>query len=491
MRIFTAGLMTETNSFSAVPTSRRSFDNAFSYRAPTRSLVPEPAAYDLIGCGTFLRKAREKGYSAVLSSYEFAEPGAPSRRMDYEALRDDILDDLRRAMPVDMALLVLHGAQMAQGIDDCEGDILARVREIVGPTCFIGVLLDLHGNTSQAMLSTANALVAGRLYPHTDYDVRAEQLFDIGERHVLGQIRTAHYFHRVPMLGMYYTTLAKMTALNQQADRVEAIDGVHSVSLMHGFPWADQPDTGAGIIVVAEPDRQDVPALARDLAHRFFDARNETRDLSRPIDEILDEIDASGAGGPFVVADIADNPGGGAGSDSTFILRRLIERGAQDAVLGMVWDPIAVDFSFDAGQGNQLNLRLGGKTGPFAGAPLDVSATVLQVKEDVFQLDPAGGPRLPIGRSALLQVGGIRVLVNSLRQQVYGTKVFTDFGIHLAAQRLIVVKSTQHFHTAYAPIAKKIFYCDTPGSLTQRFEAGFYRRLDGAIWPLDPEARPA
>lgn len=490
MRIFVAGLMTETNSFSAVPTSRRSFDNSVFYRPKASSAEPEPAAYELLGYGAFLRKARAKGYAAYTSLHAFAEPGAPSRREDYEVLRDEILADLQRAMPVDMVVMFLHGAQMAQGYDDCEGDIIGQVRDIVGPNTFIGIELDLHGNTSQAMLAGANALVACRFYPHTDFDERADHLFDIGGRWVRGEIRTENYFYRVPQLGMFYTTLPKMTALNAEADAVERLDGVYSVSLMHGFPWADQPDTGAGIIIVAEPGRADVAGFARQLGQQFFAAREETRSLRRSIDEVLDEIHESPLPGPFVIADTADNAGGGAGSDSTFILRRLIERGVRDAALGMIWDPIAVDFAHDAGKGSTLRMRLGGKTGPFAGDPLDVEATVVALASDILQTDPAGGVRVPIGRAALLKVGGIVVVVNTLRQQVYDTECFAGLGVDLASMRIVVVKSSQHFYDRFAPIARRVYYCDTPGSLTLNFDERHYRRLRRPMWPLDPHAAP-
>lgn len=491
MNIFVAGMMMETNSFSAIPCTRRAFVNALYYRPETLGPQPEPAAYEQFGYRTFLRLAREKGYGAYASLHAFAEPAAPCRKEDYEDLRDEILDDLRRSMPIDMVFLMLHGAQMAQGYDDCEGDIIARVREIVGPDIFIGVELDLHGNVSDRMLADANALVACLLYPHTDFDERAEQLFDIGERHARGEIRTRNYFQRVPMLGLYYTTLPRMAAVNDAALAVQQRDGIFSVSLMHGFPWADQPDAGAGVIIVAEPGRDEVPDAARELGRQFFSVRDETRRLRQPIDAILDEIEATPDAGPFVIADVADNPGGGAGADSTFILERLLARAVQPAALGMIWDPIAVDFAFEAGVGNALRLRLGGKTGPFAGLPIDAEVVVVALASDIRQEDPAGGLMFDLGRAALLRIGGVLVVANSIRQQVFDPACFTAFGIDLAAMRVVVVKSTQHFHEFFAPLATKVFYCETPGSLTLDFDPNQYRRLRHPIWPIDRDAMPA
>jgi microcystin degradation protein MlrC len=485
MRVFVAGLMTETNTFSAIPASRSSFENAMFFRPKSLSAQPEPQALSLIGYGAFVRKSLERGYETYTSLHAFAEPAAPTRREDYEVLRDEILDDLRRAGPLDMVLLMLHGAQMAQGYDDCEGDILERVRNIVGQQCFVGVLLDLHGNVSAKMVTAADALVACRLYPHTDFDSRAEHLFELAERYVRGEIRTEHFVYRVPVLALFFTTLPGMIQLNADADAVERSDGVHSVSLMHGFPWADQPDTGAAIVVVAEPGHARAAEAARELGHRLFSLREETRSGRRSIDEILDEVQHSPVAGTFVVADAADNSGGGAGSDSTFILKRLLERGVQDAALGMLWDPIAVGFASDAGCGSTFSLRLGGKTGRFAGDPLDVEVTVLALAEGLAQIDPGGGPPLPLGKAALLRVGGVCVVVNSVRQQVFSPECFTQLGVDLARMRIVVVKSTQHFHDQFAPFASKVFYCDTPGSLTLSFERRFYKRLQGAVWPLD------
>jgi microcystin degradation protein MlrC len=490
MNIFVAGLMMETNSFSAIPSTRRSFENALYYRPEVLGPEPEPKAYEQFGYRTFLRLARERGYGAYASLHAFAEPAAPCRREDYESLRDDILADLRTALPVDMVFLMLHGAQMAQGYDDCEGDIIEKVRGIVGPGVFIGVELDLHGNVSARMADASNALVACLLYPHTDFDERAEQLFDIGERFTRGEIRTRNHVQRVPMLGLFYTTLPRMAAVNDAAAKMQDRDGIHSVSLMHGFPWADQPDAGAAVIVVAEPDQAEVPDLARQIGRQFFAAWGETSGQRRPIDEILDEIAASPEAGSFVIADVADNAGGGAGADSTFILRRLIERGVEDAALAMIWDPIAVDFAYQAGIGNRLTLRLGGKTGPFAGLPVDGVATVIALADTIEQVDPAGDLMFPIGRAALVRIGGVLVVINSARQQVYDPACFTALGVDLSAMRVIVVKSTQHFYEYFAPLAKRVFYCETPGSLTLAFNPAQYDRLTRPIWPIDRDAAP-
>ncbi|AOR70741.1 hypothetical protein BBJ41_24815 [Burkholderia stabilis] len=487
MRIFVAALAHETNSFSPIPTSLHSFEERALYR-PTNG-EPDAKADDLVGYGTFVREARARGHEVRASIFAFAEPGAPCAQRDYETLRDEILDDLRAAQPVDMVLYLLHGAQMAQGYDDCEGDLLAKTRALVGPGVVIGTELDLHANVTTAMLENCDVLLACKHYPHTDFDECAVDLIDLAERTVRGEIRPTMHFERVPMLGMFFTTEPRMAQLNQDAMDREGRNGILSVSLIHGFPWSDFPDTGAGVLVVSDGNRDAAREHARELARGFVAVRDETIELRQPIERILDEIAAApadAAGRPFVIADTADNPGGGAGSDSTFILDAILKRGLRGVVLGMIWDPVAATFARDAGVGATICVRLGGKTGTRAGRPLDVVAKVLAVEAGLAQHDDAfkfPGPGL--GLTALLEIDGVRVVVNSARQQTYSPSCFTDLGIDLPRCTIVVVKSTQHFQALFGPLARAIYYCDTPGSLSLDFNAADYANLTRPMWPFD------
>ncbi|MEK2603487.1 M81 family metallopeptidase [Burkholderia arboris] len=491
MRIFVAALAHETNSFSPIPTSLHSFEERTLYR-PAGG-VPDERADELVGYGTFVREARARGHDVSASIFAFAEPGAPCSQQDYETLRDEILDGLRGAQPVDIVLYLLHGAQMAQGYDDCEGDLLAKTRALVGPDVVIGVELDLHANVTAAMLDHCDILLACKHDPHTDFDERAVDLTNLAERAARGEIRPTMHFERVPMLGMFFTTEPRMARLNQDAADREGRDGILSVSLIHGFPWSDFPDTGAGVLVVSDGNRAAASAqgrtLARELAHGFVAVRDETHALRLPIERILDEIEAAppdAPGRPFVIADTADNPGGGAGSDSTFILEAILERGLRNVAIGMIWDPVAAVFARDAGVGATIALRLGGKSGPRAGRPLDVVARVLAVDAGLAQRDETfkfPGPGL--GLSAVLDIDGVRVVVNSVRQQTYSPSCFFDLGIDLRRCRIVVVKSTQHFQALFGPLARAIYYCDTPGSLSLDFRADDYARLVRPMWPFD------
>lgn len=185
----------------------------------------------------------------------------------------------------------------------------------------------------------------------------------------------------------------------------------------------------------------------------------------------------------MVIADGADNPGGGAAGDSTFILRRLVERGIRSAALGPLWDPVAVRIAFDAGIGARLTLRVGGKISPMSGAPLDLDCQVRGLRRDMTMTGLAGTP-MSLGDSAWVETDGVHLVLISVRSQAMGTDLFTGLGCTLHDKPIIVVKSSQHFHAAYAPLARQVLYADAPGSVSSDLRALPYRKVRRPKWPL-------
>ena len=206
------------------------------------------------------------------------------------------------------------------------------------------------------------------------------------------------------------------------------------------------------------------------------------------IDEAIDFALAAPAG-PIVLADVADNAGGGAPSDSTFFLRRLVERGVRDAAIGCFWDPIAVSFCAEAGVGASFDLRIGGKSGPVSGAPIDLRVTVRAVVDGHTQKGLGGG-RAQYGRSAWVEADGIHMVLTSKRQQVFNPDAFTGLGLTLDDKRIAVVKSMQHFYAGFAPIAKAVRYVAAPGTVGADFVNLPYTKVTRPFWPkvADPFA---
>lgn len=487
-KIFTATLGTETNTFAALPTGMKLFEDTCLFRnGGYGDRVPMFAA----PLAVWRRMAGAKGWEVAESLCAFAQPAGKTVKRVYEGFRDEILRDLRAALPVDAVLLSLHGAMVADGYDDAEGDLLAHVRRIVGPDVPVGAELDLHANVSRQKLDAATALVLFKEYPHIDVPERAEDLFHIIAGAVERRTRPVMGWFDCRTIGVFHTTRQPMRGFVDRCAALEGKDGVLSVSVVHGFPWADVADMGSKIVVVTDGDRAKAERLARELGMAFFRMRRETQPSYTSLDQAMARILRHNQSKPLILADVSDNAGGGAASDSTFILKALLEKGVKDAAIGMFWDPMAVRIAFEIGEGGTTELRLGGKLGPSSGPPLDVTARVTGLKRDAY-VSFGGRDKtvVPVGDMAAFDVGGIAVVCNTLRNQCKSLDCFTNVGIDPAAKRAVVVKSMQHFHAAYAPVASEILYVAVPGTVAPDFLALDYKNASKRQWPFleDPFA---
>ncbi len=441
-----------------------------------------------------------------MSTLAFAQPSAPTVKVDYELLRDEILQDLQAAVSVgqlDMVFLIMHGAMMAEGFDDCEGDLLQRVRPIVGPDCAIGVLLDLHCNITDAMLDNASIIMACREYPHVDFEERGTELFDQIHAVARGEIKPKTAQFRIPMLSMFHTPREPMRSFVDRAQACEGARGrdssgssensdsstsVLQVSLAHGFPWSDFAGAGASVLVTTDDDPAGAAALAEQLGHEFFALRDQGTEPSQVIDAALDtaaKVLIETPGGTVVMSDGSDNAGGGAASDSTFLIRACLERGLTDVAIGLLWDPVVVDMAFAAGEGAILDMRIGGKAGPMSGDPLDLKVKVLKLTEGKKHQLWTAEQLVHLGRTALLESAGVQIVVNDLRQQPMHPSAFLEAGCDPWSKSLVIVKSSQHFYANFEPQAAAVIYCDAPGSMNGNVFERPYQHITRPIWPLD------
>ena len=489
MKFFIAHLATETNTFAAAPTGRGGFEEYGIFYGDASRVAPE-------GTGAFLRFLRDlieaDGHQVAESVCTIAQPAGRTVRHVYEELRERILADLRAAMPVDAVQLLMHGAMAAEGYDDCEGDLIARMRAIVGPDVAIGVELDLHCHFTEALVGSADAIIAFKEYPHIDGQPRARELYRILTDTVAGRVRPVTAVFDCKMVGLWQTTREPMRSFVARMQAVEQQPGVLSVSLGHGFPWGDVTEAGAKLWVITDNDAALARRLADQLGAEFWALREAIRPVALGIDEALDRVAAKAPGtAPMVLADVADNPGGGASGDSTFILRRVLERQLANVVLGCLWDPGAVLICLSAGVGATLDLRIGGKCGPASGQPLDLRVTVRAIVENHTQRALRSRERL--GACVWVEAAhGVHIVLSSIRTQTYGTDAFTGLGCTLEDKSCIVVKSTQHFHAEFAPLASAVLYVSTPGAMNFDFAAIDYRRRSLDYWPrvADPHGWP-
>ena len=477
---FAAGLSQETNVFSPLPTGIAEFCGRFAVPGKHSADTPPFPESLLIG-------GRRRAEEGLLTLYEGpmagAHPGGIVTRAAYESLRDAILVALRAALPVDLVALHLHGAMIADGYDDCEGDLLARVRDLAGPTCAIGAMIDPHAHVSPAMVDACDILIAYKEYPHTDFRERAEEVWDLLIATRAGRVRPVAALWDSGTIGIFHTSLPEVRALVDRMEALERSGAALSVSLIHSFPWGDGADFGTRALAICDDDPAAADAIAREIATRAGEIARATRSHGLSLSDALAHVAAADEGArPFVLADRADNPGGGAASDSTFVLAALIDRGIGNACLGPIWDPQAVTIAFSAGIGARLALRIGGKTGPLSGLPIDLDV-------EIIALDPAAtqcfaGEPFPLGRAASVRGAGIDMILVSERDQARGPDMFTRLGITLADKRIVVVKSSQHFYDGFAPIAREILYLDGPGSLQSDLTQYPYQRIALPRWPM-------
>src|ERR1043166_5449168 len=357
MRIFTAGLGLEANTFLALPTSYQAFVEKL-YLPPGQQ--QDRPSHQTAACWVAAERAKRDRFDVISGPCYAAQPGGAATRAAYERMRDDILGELERALPVDGIVFNLHGAMVAHDYDDCEGDLLERARALVGERCVIGVELDPHCNLTEKRCRLADIIVLFKEYPHTDFTERGEEVVDLGLKAIRGEIKPKMSLYDCRLIASFPTTIQPMRGL---VDKVKVMEGkarVLSISIGHGFPYGDVPESGARILVVTDDAKTHGDRVATEIGGALIALRERAAppffDVDGAIDAALTEprgtvvsaapriarreraappfYDVEGAidaaltepRGPVVIADTADNAGGGAPSDNTTFVHRSEER---------------------------------------------------------------------------------------------------------------------------------------------------------------------
>ena len=483
MRIFTASLATETNTFSPVPTDMNAFKAAF-FAGPGE----HPDAPTL--CSSVVpilrRRGRAEGFTVIEGTCCWAEPAGLIQRQTYETLRDRILGELQAALPVVAVVLGLHGAMVAQGYADPEGDFLSRVRAMVGPDVLVAAEFDPHSHLTALRVASLDLMATFLEFPHTDFEQRGEHVVDLALRTLRGEIRPVISTFDCRMITIFPTSREPMRSFVDRLKAMEGRDGVLSISVIHGFMAGDVPDMGTRLLVVTDGDKQKGDALAESLGRELYGLRRQAAmpmfDTEAGLDRAV-AVRAEQPDVPVVIADVWDNPGGGVAGDATHILRRMMERGLDDFAVATIWDPIAVSFCHAAGRGAELDLRFGGKSGPQGGAPIDLRVTVQDVFDAGWQ--SFRNSRVTLGSTAVVRPLGtdIDIVLITSRTQTYEPDIFVNQGIDFAGKAYLLVKSTNHFHAGFQPVSSEIVYIAAPTSYPTDPATTPYRKASLELWP--------
>lgn len=479
MRIFTAALATETNTFSPICIDRRAFE-ASLYAPPGKH--PETPTLCTAPITVGRRVTAQKGWELIEGTAAWADPAGLVNRQTYEDLRDEILGQLRSALPVDAVVLGLHGAMVADGCEDTEGDLLQRVREIVGPDVLVCAELDPHSHLTARRVAAADFFVFFKEFPHTDFVERAEDLWRIAIDTLEGRVTPVMSVFDCRMIDVFPTSRDPMRSFVDKLMQIERDDAdVLSLSVVHGFMAGDVAEMGTRMLVVTNGKAEKGEALARELGLELFSRRGTYR--MPEIDERQAVAQALAApAGPVVIADMWDNPGGGTAGDATVVLEELIARNATDTAIGTIWDPMAVQICMAAGEGAEIPLRFGAKSGPGTGRPIDGIVKVVKLVRNAEMR--FGESFAPFGDAVHIRLHGIDIILNTTRAQSFDPSLFSVMGIDPTSKKILVIKSTNHFFASFSKIASEILYCSAGTPYPNDPARTPYRRARRDIWPM-------
>ncbi len=487
-RIAIGGIEHETAGLLPGQTPMSVFDRR---RVSAESLRQRTAEANTVVDG-FLHGARQRGWDVAPLLWIKGTSGPPASRATFDAMLGELLDDLESAGPVDGVLLSLHGSFAAEGIDDADGAVLQAVRDRVGSDVPLMSVHDMHCNLTEAMIGPADALAVMRTYPHVDMRERALHISGLMEETLAGRLRPTMGFRQLPLLWSAPRMIDSEAPMCEAVARVveaNSRDGVVSASLGVGYQWVDSSAVGASTVVVTDDDLPRAQAEADAMAGWVWDRRADWVSPTLQPAVALELGEATGAF-PIVLADQADNTGGGAPGDGTEVLRLFVERDLEQAAVLYVVDPQAAALAHQAGLGATIDVEVGGRSHQKLGPPVPMRAEVAGLSDGRFVYDGPMWKGLDdeVGPTAWLKQQGVSVVVISLPQQPVDLALCRTLGMNPAEFRYLCVKSTGHFRSGFEPIAGSIHNVDAKGLLGQSFSDLPYQRLGRPMYPVDPQA---
>jgi microcystin degradation protein MlrC len=485
-----AGFLHETNTFAETPTGLDEFiANGYFHGDEILTF----AGSNTVAGGVIDRVASMPDATLIPLATTSAIPGGLVTAETVETVEDEILERLRQ-ITANAVILDLHGAMMTQLSDDGEASLLRRVRDVVGPSVPVIAVLDLHCHFSEEMVDLADILLPYNTYPHVDLAERGIEAVDLAVDMVNGNLKPVSVLAKpavLPPLPHQFSGVEPTHSIMERVFACESRPEVVNVGIGFGFPYADNPLAGMGVIVTTNYDRQLARQVADEVADFIFARREEFRPNVLTVEEAVHAAMEEDHG-PVVLADLGDNPGGGSACDGTALLWALLDLGASGAAFGVIADREAVEAAFDAGVGAQLDIMLGGKTDDLHGFPIPVQATVQSLSDGrfVYEGPVETGREDTMGKTAVLACAGrhenvVQVIVCERRMQPLDTAIFRSQGIEPTEQKIVVVKSSVHYRGAFGPIAARIIEVDTPGLTGVNLSRFLYHRLNRPIWPID------
>ncbi len=467
--ILIAGFQHETNTFAPSKATYESFERGEGFPMMARGADVLALRDVNIPAGGFIRAAEAAGHTLIPVIWAGASPSAHVTRDAFERISGEIVE-AARSQTFDAVYLDLHGAMVAEHVDDGEGEVLARVREVVGAHVPIVASLDLHANVTERMLSAADALVAYRTYPHVDMAETGARSAALLERLMKGE--TLHRASRrlpflIPINGMC-TMLEPARGMYERVAEVECGE-VLSASFAPGFPAADFPECGP--VVWAYGSTSGTANTAVEILYdNMIDNELEWRvPFLSPDDAVSEAIRLSkDAPRPVVIADTQDNPGAGGDANTMGMLRALVRHGAKRAAIGLIYDPEVAAAAHKAGLGAQIDVALGGQSGVAGDLAFAGRFEVVFLSDGRCRYDGPmmNGMQADLGPVACLRIDDVFIAVSSGKAQMLDRNLYRVAGIQPEEMKILVNKSSVHFRADFEPIAEAVLVAKAPGPMT-------------------------
>jgi microcystin degradation protein MlrC len=485
MKWIVGGFAHETNTFSTVQTDLDAF-RAQQYLVG--EAVRDAHAGNATVVGGFLDVIDRNGDEAVLTVTSHATPSGLVTKEAFDTMVGHIVEGATAHPDADGVLLGLHGAMVPEGLDDGEGETIRRVREVVGEIPIV-VVLDLHSHITELMVEQATAIIGYQKYPHTDMGERGVEAAELVVRIANGEVTPIAALNKplmMPPVGTCHTEAGLYVELWQDALRKDRPKEILTTSLFAGFPFADVPSLGYAVLTYADGDQEVADTEAARLGAAAWEGREAFRYHPTSIADAVTRA-REATEGPIVIADMADNPGGGSSNDGVELLRELLKQGVDRAAVGTIYDPAVVQQAVSAGVGETVKISLGAKTDDLHGEPIDIEGRIRLIYNGRFQYK---GPMLrgawgDIGLAAVINVNGIDVIACSKRVQTRDPEVFRSAGIDPFDYHILAVKSAVHFRAGFNSIAKEIIIADGPGLTSLDLSIFPYTRISRPMWPID------
>ncbi len=486
-RVAFAGFIHETNTFAPTKATYDAFLKGSGHlplcRGGEMIALVRGANTGIEGALDYARQAKWEVVPVLRAS---AVPSAHVTEDAFERIACEIVAGIVAALPLDGIYLDLHGAMVCEHLDDGEGELLARIKSAVGNDIPVAVSLDLHGNITRQSVRDADVMIGYRTYPHVDMALTGKRAAGLLDRLMDGE-RFAKSYRQIDYLipiSWQCTEMEPAQSIYARLAGLEEEQTTVSLSFFPGFPAADFSDCGA--TVLSYGTTQEAADLAADELKVLIDA-SEPAFAGRvySADEGVKEAMrlAATAVKPVVLADTQDNPGAGGDSDTTGMLRALIDNGAQNAALGLLYDPEAAQAAQAAGVGATIRIAMGGKSGIPGDEPLEAEFVVEALSDGLTRVTGPyyGDTLMRLGPSACLRIGGVRVAVASHKVQMADRGLFRYLGIEPETSSILVNKSSVHFRADFEPFAETILVCAAPGPMAVDPAALPWRRLRPGI----------